>query len=181
MITREEIADTFERRFHHFGFRKTSMDEVAHELRISKKTIYTYFESKDEIFRYLVGRASGRLLLQFSGGLADLPNDRARLEALIRLILREALRFGIERDPLDFHYEIAEEAFRDAYRSTLRNLIAEGTRSGEFAEMNVDIIVPLSDGLIASGLRLSIAHPDQNESNAEITAATISAIMKIIS
>jgi AcrR family transcriptional regulator len=33
------------------GFHKTTMDEIAKELRISKKTIYKHFSSKDELVR----------------------------------------------------------------------------------------------------------------------------------
>ena len=50
----EQIADVFKKYFHHYGFKKTSVDEVAAELHISKKTIYSYFESKEAIFAELI-------------------------------------------------------------------------------------------------------------------------------
>lgn len=34
-----------------YGFHKTTMDEIAKELRISKKTIYKHFSTKDELIR----------------------------------------------------------------------------------------------------------------------------------
>jgi AcrR family transcriptional regulator len=36
------------------GFYKTPMDEVARELKISKKTIYKYFDSKDSLVKQVV-------------------------------------------------------------------------------------------------------------------------------
>ena len=45
--TRERIADVFKKHFTYFGFKKTSVDEVAKELKISKKTIYQFFSSKE--------------------------------------------------------------------------------------------------------------------------------------
>ena len=41
-----EIADSL---FHKYGIRSISMDEIARELSISKKTIYQYFKDKDDI------------------------------------------------------------------------------------------------------------------------------------
>lgn len=33
--------------FHQFGFKKVSMDEIAKEAGVTKKTIYMYFNSKE--------------------------------------------------------------------------------------------------------------------------------------
>ena len=44
---KERILNHITRKFQAGGFYKTSMDEVAAELRVSKKTIYKYFPSKD--------------------------------------------------------------------------------------------------------------------------------------
>lgn len=43
-------------RFHKEGFHKISMDEIATQLRISKKTIYKYFPSKDKLIESLIDR-----------------------------------------------------------------------------------------------------------------------------
>lgn len=49
------LAFSFEK-FFKDGFYKTSMDQVAGELRISKKTIYKYFSTKDELINEIVER-----------------------------------------------------------------------------------------------------------------------------
>lgn len=43
-----EFCETY---FMRHGFHKTTMDEIAKELRISKKTIYKHFSSKDDLVR----------------------------------------------------------------------------------------------------------------------------------
>ena len=43
---RERILNYSINKFHAEGFYKTSMDEIARDLQISKKTIYKYFQSK---------------------------------------------------------------------------------------------------------------------------------------
>jgi AcrR family transcriptional regulator len=40
--------------FMKFGFRSVSMDDIAHSLGISKKTIYQYFKDKDELVKAIV-------------------------------------------------------------------------------------------------------------------------------
>ena len=45
----QRIIDTAESMFFRFGIRSVTMDDIAKELGISKKTIYQNFEDKDEI------------------------------------------------------------------------------------------------------------------------------------
>jgi AcrR family transcriptional regulator len=40
--------------FSHYGFKKTTMDEIAKALKMGKSSIYYYFESKEEIFEAVV-------------------------------------------------------------------------------------------------------------------------------
>lgn len=44
---RRQILEAAGRLFNRYGFRKTSLDDIARECRISKKTIYQYFDGKD--------------------------------------------------------------------------------------------------------------------------------------
>jgi AcrR family transcriptional regulator len=47
---KEEILEAAKRRFDRFGFKKTTLDEIAKDLKISKKTIYEHFEDKEDLF-----------------------------------------------------------------------------------------------------------------------------------
>ena len=49
MEVRERILKAAEELFMKFGIRSVTMDEIASELGISKKTIYLHFEDKDAI------------------------------------------------------------------------------------------------------------------------------------
>jgi len=46
---KEKILQYSRRKFHAEGFYKTSMDEIASDLRVSKKTIYKHFPSKEKL------------------------------------------------------------------------------------------------------------------------------------
>lgn len=46
---KQRIMDGAERLFFQYGVRSVSMDDVARDLAVSKKTLYQYFENKDEL------------------------------------------------------------------------------------------------------------------------------------
>ncbi len=58
LVYKEEIRDniviTAARVFGKYGFRKTTMDEIAKASKKGKSTIYYYFTSKEEVFRSVV-------------------------------------------------------------------------------------------------------------------------------
>ena len=50
----KQIVDAARKLFYKFGFKKVSMDEIAREAGVTKKTVYTYFSSKEELFKYFI-------------------------------------------------------------------------------------------------------------------------------
>lgn len=53
MEEKNKILGFVEEKFFREGFHKTTMDEIASELRMSKKTIYKYFPSKEMLLKLL--------------------------------------------------------------------------------------------------------------------------------
>ena len=51
---KQSIVDLAYKKFSQHGFKKVTMDEIASELAISKKTVYKHFESKEAILEELV-------------------------------------------------------------------------------------------------------------------------------
>jgi AcrR family transcriptional regulator len=51
MEDQNKIVEMTEEKFFRDGFYKTTMDEVASELKMSKKTIYKFFPSKDDLIK----------------------------------------------------------------------------------------------------------------------------------
>ena len=47
---KQQIIRAAAKRFARHGMNKTTLDEIARDIRIGKATIYHYFESKDELF-----------------------------------------------------------------------------------------------------------------------------------
>jgi TetR/AcrR family transcriptional regulator, regulator of autoinduction and epiphytic fitness len=59
---RTAILDAAQRAFGQYGYRRTSMDDIAREAEIGKGTIYLSFASKEEVFRGLSQRLVERML-----------------------------------------------------------------------------------------------------------------------
>jgi AcrR family transcriptional regulator len=58
---RERIAVTAERIFFAGGFSRVLMDDLARELGMSKKTLYSHFTSKEELLRAVLVRRTGEV------------------------------------------------------------------------------------------------------------------------
>ncbi|HBE78946.1 MAG TPA: hypothetical protein DDW65_14385 [Firmicutes bacterium] len=56
-IRQEDIINAAEKVFFTKGIRNATMDEVAEAAEYSKKTIYTYFTSKEQIYDAIISRA----------------------------------------------------------------------------------------------------------------------------
>ena len=50
----EQILNAAKKLFTNYGFKKVSMDEIASEAGETKKTVYTYFSSKEELLKYCI-------------------------------------------------------------------------------------------------------------------------------
>lgn len=133
--TKQQIAQAFERRLAEAGYDRTTLDDVARELRISKKTIYVHFDSKRDIYAFLVAGQAAREKMRLAAAVATLPTYAARVEALLKFVIESARTHINEtgRDEWLREYEIAADAFRQANGELLRELIAAGMDAGELS------------------------------------------------
>ena len=159
---KQAIADAFKKHFQHFGFKKTSVDDISDELHISKKTIYQYFSTKEEIFYYVVSQIARQYLKGMETDLKQFPTWREKFAQLIHMIFNEARKWLKENDAFEFRYkyEIAELAFKDAYSELMKQLLQQGIEAGEFASAPVDLTVRMIQGMISESMRLVSANPD---------------------
>ncbi len=54
MNKKEQVILEARKLFKKYGYKKVSMDEVARKAQVTKKTIYTYFKDKEELFKYFI-------------------------------------------------------------------------------------------------------------------------------
>jgi AcrR family transcriptional regulator len=118
------------------GFSRVTMDDIARELGLSKKTLYSHFPGKQELLLAAVrGQLAGlKLRLDEALGARGLPFT-ARFDRLLQAV---GAQLAAVRDPLvDDLYRHAPrvwqeiEAFRQTYVfSRLEQLLRQGVREG---------------------------------------------------
>lgn len=166
---RAVILDAALRVFGQYGYRRTSMDDIAREADIGKGTIYLSFASKEEVFQALSERLSQRMLAG-----AEAASRRPGTTA-DKLAAMHAAWFGtyaetISRSPhaaelLDAKHRLSADLVTDAasrYKRLVRDVLAQAAAAGELdlepAGLTADTAAEL---LIASarGLESSATSP----------------------
>jgi len=135
MSTKQQIAEVFEQLVGRVGYDKATLDDVAREMHISKKTIYVHYDSKREIYSHIVAGQAAREKMRLAAAVATLPTYAARVEAVVGFVLQSARAHINEtgRDEWMREYEVAADAFRQANGELLRELIAAGIEAEEFS------------------------------------------------
>jgi len=146
-------------RFLKFGFSKVTMDEIAGQLGMSKKTIYEYFPSKDQLLRALV-----KSLLRAIADRVDRIVHSRQLDFMDKLgellafmgiqisELGQALIPDLERSAPEVWKEI-DEFRRKKILANFGKLFAEGVRKGVFrSDLNPELLVMMYANTIQSTL-----------------------------
>ena len=140
--TRQQIAEVFRRRVDEVGYARTTLDDVARTMRISKKTIYVHFDGKRDIYAYIVERQAAGEKRRLGAMLAALPTNAAKVEAALRIVIDMGRRHveETEREEWLAEYEVAADAFRKANGDLIRELIQAGMDSGEFGPGDAELV-----------------------------------------
>ena len=54
MSKKEQVIESARELFSEYGYKRVSMDEIAKESGVTKKTIYTYFKDKTELIKFFL-------------------------------------------------------------------------------------------------------------------------------
>ncbi|HUA35286.1 MAG TPA: TetR/AcrR family transcriptional regulator [Candidatus Binataceae bacterium] len=148
---RAAILDAAQKLFSRYGYRRTSIDDIAREAEIAKGTVYLSFKSKEEIFRALCESMCVRVQAEAARASAmEAPIER-RLAAILEA--KYGFYFDlVQRSPhaaelMDSKNRLSEDIFTPAdrkYAKTLRDTIETAARRGE--------IDPARAGLDAAGV-----------------------------
>jgi AcrR family transcriptional regulator len=137
--TRERILVVAERLFRQIGYQKTTVGDIAKELRMSPANVYRFFDSKKAIHE---GVARGLM-----GGVEDaaqiIATTRGPAASRLRELLTTIHRMNSERYVGDSKlHEMVEIAMQESWEvcvahmeritETIGAVIAEGATSGEF-------------------------------------------------
>jgi AcrR family transcriptional regulator len=128
--------------FSRYGYKKTTMDEVAKALKMGKSSIYYYFSSKEEIFEAVVLYEANILRNELTTAIKSVESPVSKMEkyVLVRMRTFEKLSnyynaiFDKNLDHFEFIEKIREKYDREEI-AILRLLLYDGIRKKVF---NVD-------------------------------------------
>jgi AcrR family transcriptional regulator len=174
--TKDEIALSFMALAVRYGFRRTAVEDVARQLRISKKTIYEYFPSKDALLEYALELAAVEQRRRVESLLTETTALGRSLE-VTRIALSDA-RAGFAQNPgaeLAEPPEIQARVNDRVYGPMIRDLLEQGIAAGEF---DIADIALTSRFVQAIGMEAVRHIHDDPESHPE--EATVEAIRRLI-
>jgi len=147
--TASKILETAEKLFKKYGIRSVTMDDIAREISISKKTIYQAFKDKNEIVKSVIER----LIERESRDVQEIAdNAKDAIEATLKLAdyittyhsdLNPAFMYDIEKyypEACLIHKKYIENKVFHYVKSNMNRGVKEGLY---IAECNYDILARL--------------------------------------
>ncbi len=130
--------------FSRFGFKKTTVDEIAEAAGMSKRTVYGVFDNKEQILAELVISEALAFRKELMGEIKQLddPVEKFRLFCgkctryfdqnpfLGQVLFDEA---GLYQPFLGDEIQVVESGMRDI----IANLLREGVRQGAYRDMDI--------------------------------------------
>ena len=159
----EEIVRAASKRFSRHGFGKTTLDEIARDVRIGKPTIYHYFKSKEDLFFSSIDFQSTQFIEDIKAifNNQDLPVGARLLEYFAfkesinqrYKLLYDLMLALFKDDSLQKEKQILQNLLKK--ESEVVGLILSSIYTGRIESMNLSLpfyIVHLSWGLLFSNI-----------------------------
>ncbi len=174
---RSQIAESFQDHVEILGYNKTSVDEIASALKISKKTIYQIFTSKQEIFDYIIDMRSGSFRNEIEELLGYQNTHRQKLNLMVKLFLTHRAEWNQELKTIKTKHksEVAREAFNRAFFTILNELVKDGLKRNIYTSKDVSLTMEF----IRSILFCAESHVEL-DSDIKLERETVSAINRLL-
>ncbi|MDH6341627.1 AcrR family transcriptional regulator [Parabacteroides sp. PFB2-12] len=144
--TRDMLVDVARQLFARMGVDNTTMNDIAHASKKGRRTLYTYFKNKNEVYLAVVESELNKLymmLLDVAG--KDLPADEklinfiyTRLDTIKSLVFRNGtLRATFFRDI--WRVEKVRKNFDLREIDIIKTILDDGVREGVFQMPDTDV------------------------------------------
>jgi AcrR family transcriptional regulator len=144
--TRERILVVAERLFRQIGYQKTTVADIAKELRMSPANVYRFFESKKAIHEGVARGLMGEVEAAAAAIVAKPGPATARMRELLTTVHQMNSERFVGDSKLHEMVEIAMEeswevclAHIELITSTIGEVVGQGIQSGEFKATDVPL------------------------------------------
>ena len=154
----EQIIEAAEKLFARFGFRKTTVDEIAKAAGMGKSTLYHYFKSKEEIFAAVIRLDAQHILhrLDEAAKSSAAPQEQFRNYVVTRMTVIQELSSNyasLKVEYLDLYPLIMLERkqFHQQEVDAVTNILQQGVNQGVFtpvdAAVTAKLVIEMLQGL----------------------------------
>lgn len=136
---RQQILQAADEHFRHYGYKKTTLADIAKSIHLSTPYIYKFFESKQAIGEAMCWHCLGAALSEID---ESIQQAKSPVEKLRRVFLGlEAITWRLLSEQRKIHEMVSvsfEEnwesigRFREGIYQTIRKIILQGRESGDF-------------------------------------------------
>jgi AcrR family transcriptional regulator len=142
----EIILNSAKTIFARYGFKKTTMDEIAQAARKGKSSIYHYFKSKEDIFKAIVEKEADEL----SAAIAKAINAETTSEKKIRAYVLARMKginnltnlYSALKDEYLEHYSFIENVrvkYDTEEVNTIKGILKTGVEDEEFKIEDINL------------------------------------------
>lgn len=168
-----QILNVAQEIFIKYGFKKTTIDDIATELHKGKSSIYYYFTSKEEIFKAVLDKEANELKQHILSAIDKTTNPLEKIEAYIRTRIQGIKHLGNLYDFRKSQYLSLDNAneLRSKYDNleleVIKNLLEFGIAQGRFVIKNT-YMTAVSILIIIKGLEIPMLSHDEDTINERI-------------
>ena len=144
--SKDIILETARNIFQRFGFAKTSIGDIANAARKGRRTVYTYFENKEEIYKAVIKKEVDVLRDKLSDAVFSESSAQEKLKHYLvtrMMTINELSNYydALRNDYLqDFKIiENIREDFDNQEISMISEILTEGVEDNEFKIDNINL------------------------------------------
>ncbi|MBN2879819.1 MAG: TetR/AcrR family transcriptional regulator [Clostridia bacterium] len=143
-----EILDAASQVFSDYGYKKTSMQDIGDRLGMTKSNLYIYFKNKEDLYKKSVSYQLLKWEKEVEKSVQSQKYASDKFETVCRKSFEyignnEILKRLAEKDRGIFSTNHDDDRFIDVNsraQQILKDIIAEGIKTGEFRTVDVDNI-----------------------------------------
>jgi AcrR family transcriptional regulator len=144
---RAQILTLAKKKFERFGFNKTTVDEIAKDANISKRTLYQEFENKEKILEELLMFEALSVRKAILNQINKIIDPTEKLQTFIRLALKyldqNPFIVGVLHDESGFFKPFLQDKphiIETGIEEIFVNILKEGIDKGIFRKMDEKIV-----------------------------------------
>jgi TetR/AcrR family fatty acid metabolism transcriptional regulator len=144
---RNQVLTLAKKRFERFGFSKTTVDEIARDAGISKRTLYQEFESKEKILEELFMFEALSVRKVILNQIKKIVDPAERLQTYIRLAIKylnhNPFIVSVLHDESGFFAPFLKDKpciIEQGIEEIISNILKEGIKKGVFRKMDGKVV-----------------------------------------